>query len=58
MKYKGTYRLKTEHDTRLNTFPREYNGLFAENDIYIDCLNETRIYSFGHGILQAYIPSL
>ena len=39
-------------------FPREYDGSFADNDIYIDCLNETRIYSFGHGILQAYIPSL
>lgn len=58
MKYKGTYRLKTEYDARLKTFPREYNGQFADNDIYIDCNNKTRIYSFGYGVLQVYIPSL
>ena len=58
MKYKGIYRLKTEHDKRSNQFPREYNGSFAENDVYIDCLNGVRIHSFGHGILEVYCPSL
>ena len=58
MKYKGTYRLKTEYDARLKTFPREYNGQFADNDIYIDCYHNCRIFSYGHGILQAYIPSI
>ena len=50
--------MKTEYDTRLNTFPREYNGQFADNDIFIDCYHNCRIFSYGHGILQAYIPSI
>lgn len=58
MKYKGIYRLKTEYDIRLNTFPREYNGQFADNDIFIDCLKGIKIFHFGRGILQCYIPSI
>ncbi len=58
MKYKGTYRLRTEYDVRLNTFPREYNGQFADNDIFIDCKNKVQIFSVGRGILQVYIPSI
>ena len=58
MKYKGIYRLKTPIDVAKNTFPREFNGQFADNDIYIDCINKVQIFSYGHGILQCYIPSL
>ena len=58
MRYKGIYRLRTPIDETKNTFPREYNGSFAENDIYIDCDKGTRIFHFGKQILQAYIPSL
>lgn len=58
MKYKGIYRLKTPIDLRKNTFPREYTGLFVENDIYIDCQNNIRIFHYGKQILQAYIPSI
>lgn len=57
-KYKGVYRLRTETDKRTNLFPREYNGQFADNDVYIDCANKVQIFSFGRGILEAYIPSL
>lgn len=39
-------------------FPREYNGQFADNDVYIDCMNGIQISSYGRGILEAYIPSL
>jgi hypothetical protein len=39
-------------------FPREYNGQFAENDVYIDCQHKVTISSFGHGILECYIPSI
>lgn len=58
MKYKGVYRLRTPIDEQKKTFPREYNGLFAENDVYIDCEKGTKIFHFGKQILQAYIPSL
>ena len=56
--YKGIYRLKTEPDQSTNTFPRKLNGTLEDIDIYIDCQNNNRIFSYGHGILQAYIPSL
>lgn len=56
--YKGTYRLRTEYDKRINMFPREYSGQLADNDIYIDCYNNVRVFSYGHGILECYVPSL
>ena len=58
MRYKGVYRLHTPIDLVKNTFPREYDGSFADNDIYILCKNKVQIFSFGRGILQAYIPSI
>lgn len=58
MRYKGVYRLKTPIDLQKNTFPREYNGLFADNDIFIDCHNKIQIFHYGKQILQAYIPSI
>lgn len=57
-KYKGVYRLRTEIDKKTNTFPREYNGEFATNDVYIDCHKNIRIHHYGKSILEAYIPSL
>jgi hypothetical protein len=56
--YKGKYRLKAPYDLQTKMFPREYNGQFADNDVYIDCYNKIQIFSYGHGILNAYIPSL
>ena len=58
MKYKGTYRLRTETDKRLKCFPREYDGTFADNDVYIDCEKKAKIFHYGKGILEYYIPSL
>ena len=58
MKYKGTYRLRTPIDPKTNQFPREYNGQFADTDIYIDCANNVQVFHFGRGVLEAYIPSL
>ena len=56
--YKGTYRLKTEYEKNSNTFPREANGQLADNDIYIDCYNNVRVFSYGHGVLECYVSSL
>jgi hypothetical protein len=58
MKYRGKYRLRTPIDKSTNTFPREYNGQLAENDVYIDCQNGVQVSHYGHGVLEAYIPSL
>ena len=58
MRYKGQYRLRTEIDRKTNTFPREYTGQFADNDVFIDCLNNGQIFHYGNKILQFYTPSL
>ena len=58
MRYKGVYRLKTPIDLSKNTFPREYTGLFADNDVYIDCYHNFQIFHYGKQILQYYCPSL
>lgn len=57
MRYKGTYRLRTPIDEKLKVFPREYNGQFAENDVYIDC-QKGKIFHYGKAILQFYTDSL
>ncbi len=56
--YKGTYRLKTPFDLNSKMFLREYTGQFADNDVYIDCYNKIQIFSYGHGTLEVYVPSL
>ena len=56
--YKGTYRLKCEPDKITNQFPRKLDGTYEDCDVYIDCQYGNRIYSYGHGVLQAYIPSV
>ena len=58
MKYKGVYRLKTPYCEKTKMFPREYDGQLADADVYIDCANKITVSSWGHGILEAYIPSL
>lgn len=56
--YKGVYRLKVPYDKRLNAFPRKLDGTYEDIDVFIDCLNKIQIFHYGHGILEAYIPSL
>lgn len=56
--YKGRYRIKAPYDISTNQFPRKLNGNFEDIDCYIDCQYGNKIFSFGHGTLQAYIPSL
>lgn len=56
--YKGVYRLKVPYDKRLNAFPRKLDGTYEDIDVFIDCLNKIQISYYGHGILEAYIPSL
>lgn len=39
-------------------FPREYTGFFAENDVFIDCYKDCKIFHYGNRILEYYCPSL
>lgn len=52
------YRLKCPYDKSTNTFARKLDGTFEDIDVYIDCQYGNKVFSFGHGILQAYIPSI
>lgn len=57
-RYKGKYRLKCEYDKRDNQFPTKIDGSFEDADVYIDCINNIRVFHYGRGILQAYVPSV
>lgn len=57
-KFKGQYKLSCPIDTSTNDFPRKLNGTYEDSDIYIDCMHGNRIYYYGKGILEAYIPSI
>lgn len=52
------YRLKCPYDKSTNTFARKLDGTFEDIDTYIDCQYGNKVFSFGHGILQAYLPSI
>ena len=41
-----------------NDFPKKLNGTYEDIDMYIPCASGGQIYSYGHGILVAYIPSI
>ena len=45
-------------DTNTNDYPKKLNGTYEDIDLYIDCMNNIRIYYYGKSVLQAYIPSL
>lgn len=56
-KFKGKYRIKTEYDLSTNQFPRELNGNFSTEDLYIDCYHNVRVFYYGKKTLEAYFPS-
>lgn len=57
-KYKGKYRLKCEVDKVTNDFPKTLKDTYEDADVYIDCSFGNKIFYYGKGILQSYIPSL
>lgn len=57
-KFKGVYRLRAPYCEYSMTFPRDLKGNYSDYDIYIDCQNNIQISHYGHGKLEAYIPSL
>lgn len=57
-KFKGIYRIKAPVDLETNDYPRKLNGAYEDIDCYIDCMNNVKVFHYGHNILQAYIPSI
>lgn len=58
MRYKGVYRLKAPYDLKTFQFPRKLDDTLEDNDVYIDCYNDVKIFNFGHAVLRAYVPSI
>ena len=57
-KFKGKYRLKAPYDLSTNDFPRKLNDTYEDIDVYIDCQHDNKVFYFGKGVLQSYIPSI
>ena len=58
MKYKGKYRLKCPFSLDTNQYPRKLNGTYEDIDMYISCYNNVKIFYYGQGVLEVYVPSL
>lgn len=63
LNYKGTYRILAEIDKSTNDFVRDEKGKYCDNDCYITCQNNSKIYFYGydcnkHAEYEAYIPSI
>ncbi len=57
-KFKGKYRIKAPINSVTNDFDRKLNGTYEDVDLYIDCMNDIKVFYYGSGILEVYIPSL
>ena len=57
-RYIGTYRVKSEYDLDTNDFARNPDGSLDQNNTYIKCANDAKIFHYGKNILECYVPSL
>lgn len=58
-KYVGKYRVIAEIDRSTNDFCRdEYGNLENDQDIWIKCASNIKVFYHGKGYLEIYIPSL
>ena len=56
-KFKGKYRVLAPIDSN-GDFPKELNGSYSDNDLYIKCKNKITIYHIGGKELECNIPSI
>lgn len=56
--YKGKYRILCDVCKDTNDFPRKLDGTYEDIDCYISCDKDIKIFSYGHGVLDVYIPSI
>lgn len=54
------YRVVADYNKDTKDYPRDINGMLDESfeDIHIRCSKGNQIYSYGRGVLVAYIPSI
>lgn len=64
LKYKGKYRILSEICLDTMDYPRETDGSYCDDDLYISCSYGNKIYTYGHKgnakevWLVGYIPSI
>ena len=61
-KYVGQYRVVAEIDQNTNDFTNDFcrdmrGNLCNDDDVYIKCKKGIKIFHYGRGVLQVYIPS-
>lgn len=56
--YKGKYRILCDVCEDTNDFPKKLNGTYEDIDCYISCENGVKIFSYGRGVLEVYVPSI
>lgn len=56
--YKHVYRILPVINNATNDFCRDCNGKIDEDNVYIPCYHNSRIWHYGRSKLIAYIPSL
>lgn len=56
--YKSVYRILPVINNATNDFCRDCNGKIDEDNVYIPCYYNSRIWHYGRSKLIAYIPSL
>lgn len=58
-KYVGKYRVVAAIDKNTNDFCRdEYGNLENDQDIWIKCANNIKVFYYGKSYLKVYIPAL
>lgn len=56
--YKSIYRILPVIDQSTNDFCRDYTGKIDENNVYITCYNDVKVWHYGGSKLLAYVPSV
>lgn len=56
--YKSVYRILPVINNATNDFCRDYDGKIDEDNVYIPCYHNSRIWHYGRSKLIAYIPSV
>ena len=57
LKYKGKYRILCDICKDTNDFPKKLDGTYEDIDCYIACDKGIKIFHYGRGIFNCYIPS-
>lgn len=56
--YKGKYRILCDVCEDTNDFPKKLNDTYEDIDCYISCDKGIKIFHYGRGVLDCYVPSI